>query len=104
MSEMIKSSDFDPDHPLKSSLEIPEGRSIYIEFMLKNDKENETDDGYTEEENKILFGLQFDETLSHRLMEDETITKKIYQLTQDGANYQKSQINKARLERKLATK
>lgn len=95
---------FDPDYPLKSALEIPDGRDTYVNYMLEHERQSGIEDGYTEDENKQLYSIQFDEALAYRLLENDIITREIYELAQDGANYRKGLINKARFERRQASK
>lgn len=93
----------DTEYPLRSALQMENGRNIYIDYMVSNEYERNIDDGYTDEENSILYGLQFDEAQAHQLLDKNILTHEVYNLVLDGSNQKKKEINEARHKRRQNT-
>lgn len=81
---------------LSDFLGSPNGRDRYIDYQLAYEKSfPKPDRRYTEEENRQLYGIQFDRAVSYRKHEDRKITADEYIAEEERLNEEVRTINLA---------
>lgn len=86
----------DQERRLKDYIDNTDGRDQWINVMLEYEKNLPKPDlRYTEEENRRLYGIQFDRAVSYRKHEDGRITADEYIAEEDRLNEEVRTINLA---------
>ncbi|MEK7458620.1 MAG: hypothetical protein AAB612_04045 [Patescibacteria group bacterium] len=83
------------EQKLSNFIVDPDGRNRWIDVMLQYEKNRSIEDPYTEEENRQLYGIQFDRAVSYRKHEDGKITAEEYIAEEDRLNEEVRVINLA---------